>query len=378
MENGQNRIKVSLVIVSALSDYYTVSLMLITVAGLLFRFSGLTVAPLTSDEMSGASLASLSISRIWTSIDSGSVINPPLYYWIQHFLLMPGKTEFSIRFLPALCGVLSIPVTYLLGQEFHSRDVGILAAAILAVSPYHLSLSQYGAPYSMMLLISLISLIFFVRMIKTGSGAVGAYFGFFSGLSLWVTYYSVVLTFALVLFELLERRKQSLEVSDETRPLNVAAIIFLVTIMPLSSLIRDIAKIPGFMSFQGNPLGSAMALESLNRIFTLNEPLTIVTMILLVIGIEGLFRYDIRLCRLHLFMMIVPAVLGIVLSYWIAFEPQYALLILPSVCIGAACSYTVAYLLLSSWIKVSRLQVLILFLLLFGIMSLPLIGALKI
>jgi asparagine N-glycosylation enzyme membrane subunit Stt3 len=291
---------------------------------------------------------------------------------------MPGKTEFSIRFLPALCGVLSIPVTYLLGQEFHSREVGILAAAILAISPYHISLSQYGTPYSMMLLISLISLIFFVRMIKTGSGAAGAYFGLFSGLSLWVTYYSVVLTFSLVLFELLERRKQSLQGSDETRALNVAVIIFLVTIMPLSSLIRDLAMIPGFMSFLGNPLGSATALESLNRIFNLNEPLTIVTMILLVIGIEGLFRYDIRLCRLHLFMMIVPAVLGIVLSYWIAFEPQYALLILPSVCIGAACSYTVAYLLLSSWIKVSRLQVLILFLLLFGVMSLPLIGALEI
>jgi hypothetical protein len=103
----------------------------------------------------------------------------------------------------------------------------------------------------------------------------------------------------------------------------------------------------------------------------------IVTMIMLAIGIKGLFRYDPRLCRLQLFMMIVPAVLGIVLSYWIALEPEYALLILPTVCIGAACSYTVAYLHLSRWIKVSRLQMLILFLLLFGVMNLSLISTLK-
>lgn len=374
IENRQNRIKETrLVILSALNDHYTVLLMLITATGLFFRFSGLAGAPLTSDEMAGASLSSLSISKIWASIDNGSVINPPLYYWVQHFLLMPGKTEFSIRFLPALCGTLSIPVTYHLGREFHSRDVGILAAAILAITPFHISCSQYGAPYSMLLLISQVSLFFFIQMIKTGSGAAGAYFGLFSGLAFWVTFYSVVLTFSLVLFELVERRRQSLRVSGENQALNVGAIFFLVIIMPLSSLIRDLAKFPGFVSFQGNPLGDAVALESLNRIYTLNEPLTIATMILLVIGIAGLFRYDAQLCRLLLFMMIVPSVLGIVLSYWIAFEPQYVLLVLPAVCIGAACSYTVVYLLLSRWIKVSRLQVLVLFLLLFGAMSLPVV-----
>ena len=219
MENSQNRIKeISSVFTSALRDHYTVLLMLITAAGLFFRFSGLAAAPLTSDEMAGASLASLSISQIWASIDNGSVINPPLYYWVQHFLLIPGKTEFSVRFLPALCGVLSIPVTYLLGQEFHSRDVGILAAAILAISPYHISCSQYGAPYSMMLLISLVSLIFFVQVIKTGNGSAGAYFGLFSGLAFWVTYYSAILTFSLLLFELVERRKQPLQVSSGEIP----------------------------------------------------------------------------------------------------------------------------------------------------------------
>jgi mannosyltransferase len=374
MENSHNKTKeVRLVIVSALSDHYTVLLTLITAAGLFLRFSGLVTVPLTSDEMTGASLASLSVSRIWTSIGSGSGIHPPMYYWIQHFLLMPGKTEFSIRFLPALCGTLSIPVTYLLGQEFHIRDVGTLAAAIIAISPYHISCSQYGAPYSMMLLISLVSLVFFVQAIKTDSGAAGAYFGLFSGLAFWVTFYSVILTFSLVLFELVERRKRLLQGFGENRALYMGAIFFLFVTLPLPGLVRDLAKIPGFMSLHGNPVGGAVVLESFNQFYVLNEPLMVVTMILLVIGIAGLFRYEANLCRLLFFMMIVPVALGMILSYWIAFEPQYALLFLPAVCIGAAFSYTVVYLLLSRWIMVSRLQLLVLFLFLFGAMSLPLV-----
>jgi mannosyltransferase len=370
MENSQNRGKdVSLVITSTLSDNYTVLLMLITATGLLFRFSGIGGSPLTSEEIAGASLARLSISQIWASIDRGSVFNPPLYFWVQHFLLIPGKTEFFIRFLSALCGTLSIPVTYLLGQEFHSRDVGILAAAILAVSPYHISCSQYGAPYSMMLLITLISIIFFVQLIRTSNSAAGAYFGLFSGLSFWVTYYSIILTFSLVLFEFVERRRHSFQASGETRALNVGAIFFLVIITPLSSLIRDQAKIQGIMSLHRNPLGAGAALESLNQVFTLNEPLMIMTIILLIIGIVGLFRYDSQLFSLLLFMMVVPASLVIFMSYWITFETQCILLVLPAVCIGAACSYTVFYLFLSRWIKVSRLLVLVLFLLLFGAMS---------
>ncbi|MDQ1251061.1 MAG: hypothetical protein QG646_130, partial [Euryarchaeota archaeon] len=94
MENSQNRIKeVSFVIISALRDHYTVLIMLITAAGFFFRFSRLSTTPLTSDEMNSVSLSSLSITQIWTSIDKGSIFNPPLYYWIQHFFLMPGKTE---------------------------------------------------------------------------------------------------------------------------------------------------------------------------------------------------------------------------------------------------------------------------------------------
>jgi|GEM_PF-3129224 len=363
--------KVSSDIISVLCDHYIFLLMFITATGLFLRFSGLNVTPLTSGEMAVTSFSRLPVPHIQATIENGSILHPPFYYWIQHFFFMFGVTEFSIRFLPALCGTLSIPVTYLLGKEFHSKDTEILAAAIITISPYHIFCSQDGTPYSMMLLIILVSLVFFVHMIKADSSASGACFGFFSGLAFWVMYYSIILTFSLLLFELVERKMDFRKRFGENRALYMGIMFFLFVIIPLPGLIHDLEKVPALMSFHRTPVG--WVLESLNQFYVLNKPLMIVTMILLLIGIAGLFRYNAQLFSLLLFMMIVPAVLGMVLSYWIPFEPQYALLVLPAVCTGAGFSYAVIYSLLSRWIMVSRLKVLVIFLLLFCALSLPLV-----
>ena len=43
--------------------------------------------------------------------------NPPLFYWIEHIMLMLGNNEVILRFIPALCGVLTIPVMYCVGKD---------------------------------------------------------------------------------------------------------------------------------------------------------------------------------------------------------------------------------------------------------------------
>ena len=225
----------------------------------------------------------------------------------------------------------------------------------------------------MMLLTSLIAIVVFVQAIKTDNGAAWAYFGIFSGLAIWITFYSVVLTFSFVLFALVERRRRLLRGFDDNRALCVGAIFFLIVIMPLAGMVRELAGIHGFMGVHGNAVGGAVVLESFNLFSQPNAFLMGVSMILLAIGIAGLFRYDARLCSLLLFMIAVPIALGVILSFHIAFEPPYVLLVLPAACVGAAFSCTVVYNLLSRWIMVSRLQVLVGFLLLFAALNLPMV-----
>ena len=54
--------------------------------------------------------------------------NPPLYwimlhYWMNFF----GNSEVAIRSLSAIFGILAIWITYLVGRELVSRNIGLLA-----------------------------------------------------------------------------------------------------------------------------------------------------------------------------------------------------------------------------------------------------------
>lgn len=360
-------------IISALCDPYILLLIFITATGLFLRFSDLNATPLTSDEMAVNSLSRLPVLHIQTTIEHGPIHHPPFYYWTQHFFLGFGETKYSIRFLSALCGTFSVPVIYLLGKKFHSKDTGILAAAIFAISPYQIFCSQDGTPYSMMLLIISISLIFFINVIKADSSSSGACFGFLTGLASWVMYYSIILTLSLFLFEFVERKNDFRQKFGDNRALYMGIIFFLFVIIPIPGLVHDFKQIPGFMSFHGISFGWPIILEAFRQSYIINKLFMIITMLLLVIGSAGLYRYDKQLFSLLLFIIFVPTALGLILSCWIPINPQYALLILPAVYLGASFSYTIIYSFLSRWFKISRLKLLIIFLFIFYTLSLPLI-----
>lgn len=82
--------------------------------------------------------------------------HPPLYFVLAHWWmqLFPTNTEYvslwAARSLPALFGVAAIPATYALGfLAFRSHFVAQLAAAMLAVSPFGIFLTQEARHYAL-------------------------------------------------------------------------------------------------------------------------------------------------------------------------------------------------------------------------------------
>ncbi|MEH2160690.1 MAG: glycosyltransferase [Nostoc sp.] len=82
--------------------------------------------------------------------------HPPLYFvlahlWMKLFPSVGGLVSlFGARSLPAIIGAASIPCIYVLGKvAFRSSLVGHLAAAMMAVSPYGIFLSQEARHYSL-------------------------------------------------------------------------------------------------------------------------------------------------------------------------------------------------------------------------------------
>src|SRR3954465_433426 len=91
-------------------------------------------------------------------------LTPPLYYvlawpWAHVF----GTGEAALRSFSALIGIAVVPVAYLAGREAVSRTAGVVTAALVAFNPLLVWYSQEARPYSLLVLLSALSLLFFLR-----------------------------------------------------------------------------------------------------------------------------------------------------------------------------------------------------------------------
>lgn len=70
---------------------------------------------------------------------------PILHYWLQvaSFSVF-GITEWSVRLMPALAGVLGCVLTYVAGTLLYGRHTGRLAALMLATNPLYFLSSRYA------------------------------------------------------------------------------------------------------------------------------------------------------------------------------------------------------------------------------------------
>ena len=119
-------------------------------------------------------------------------------------MLIFGNSEVVLRFIPALLGVLTIPLIYLVGKEFMDRNTGIIAAAAFAFSPFLIFYSQEARAYSMMLFFVTFSMVFYFRALKSNDLTNWALFGILSALAFWSHFYALVIIGALVLYALYE------------------------------------------------------------------------------------------------------------------------------------------------------------------------------
>jgi mannosyltransferase len=147
---------------------YLLGLLAIFLAGLALRLYGLGSESLWWDEVYAISTMSspgpLEILRL-SSTDN----NPPLFYLIEHYwMLLAGDSAFAVRLPSAVAGALAIPVMYGVGKLLFDRSAGLLAALILALSAYQVRYSQEARAYELMVLLTLLSFYFFVKLLKDG------------------------------------------------------------------------------------------------------------------------------------------------------------------------------------------------------------------
>jgi len=122
--------------------------------------------------------------------------NMSLYYLLLRYWLHFGGSEFFVRSLSVLFAVASVPAIYLLGRRLFDSRVGLIAAALLAVNAYHVQYSQDARSYSLMVLLCLLSSLYFLRGLSEPSRRNRAAYILSSTLAVYAQFFSGLLVIA--------------------------------------------------------------------------------------------------------------------------------------------------------------------------------------
>ena len=124
-------------------------LLLIVLAGIALRIYRLDAQSFWYDEGNSARIAERSLQLIIAG--AAGDIHPPLYYIALHYWrALFGESEFALRMLSVLCGVGLLIFTYLLARRLFTPRAGLIAAALVALSPFAVYYSQEARMYVML------------------------------------------------------------------------------------------------------------------------------------------------------------------------------------------------------------------------------------
>ncbi|MCK9278517.1 MAG: glycosyltransferase family 39 protein [Methanoculleus sp.] len=329
-------------VASVKTSRYLQALIGLTLVGFLLRFYNLGWNSLWLDEASTLTFARQSLIGIWEST-AGGEFNPPLFYWLEHGMLLFGESEFVLRLLPALLGVLTIPAIYIIGKEFRDKNVGLIAAALLTFSPFHIFYSQEARAYAPMLFFFSLALLFYVRASRSNEVRSWVLFGVFSAVAFWMHFYAVVPVAVLILHALLTRAGEFRHDIRSAKNLTLSVIAFVVASLPLLIVTVNLFLVRTSSAPTFGIQGLDVIYQTLRQVSGFSDLLMAAFMVLFLIGVAYTWREDRNGALLLIFMMVLPLAASLVLSSRMPMIPRYLIYLLPVYFIGIASAYPGLY-----------------------------------
>lgn len=140
-------------------------LSLIVLLGFALRIYRLDQQSLWWDELYTVASSVLSLPELFENLFDDRV-HLPLYFLLMQAWAEIGREEFIVRYFSVLCGVLTLPLIYQTGRLLAGRQVGWLAAVLLAISPFHVWYSQEARMYTFLALNALAANYFLLRLLR--------------------------------------------------------------------------------------------------------------------------------------------------------------------------------------------------------------------
>lgn len=183
------------------------------------RLARLCFQPLWWDEGWSLYFAMTSVGSMLklTAVD----IHPPFYYLLLHVWTgLFGSSALSVRLLSVLIGTATVPLLYCTGRQLLGKSAGLLAAFLLAVSPFHIYYSQEVRMYGLVTFLGLAAFYFAQRWEWDASaGWWGVCLGYVlsATAALLTQYYAAFLLLALNISALIRWRRNRARVGGDAR-----------------------------------------------------------------------------------------------------------------------------------------------------------------
>lgn len=92
-------------------------------------------------------------------------VHLPLYPLVLHFWCkIFSFSDYALRAFSAVCGVITVIVSYFVGKELKYKNTGLICASIFAVNGFLIFYSQEVRLYSFLMLLSTVNLLFLLRV----------------------------------------------------------------------------------------------------------------------------------------------------------------------------------------------------------------------
>ncbi len=257
--------------------------------------------------------------------------NPPLNVWLTIPFYALYKSEFTLRLIPALAGIATVPAVYYLGKVWRNSTIGLAAAALIAFSPLHIYYSQEARAYSLVTFLSVLMLWSFLTARKTNEYKWWILTAIFSALALWTHYYVLILIGVIYAYALYEAGIPGKEfrVKEKLKRVLPSIVIFIWLTLPIT-------LVGYYLATKRFSAGAVFGLTGFNVVINLlwnfgnyTNWIAVIFVALFCIGIYSIHKQDSSKSFFLLFLVTVSCGASILLSYKIPIVSRYLLFLLP-------------------------------------------------
>ncbi len=274
-------------------------------------------------------------------------IHPPTYYYLLRGALLLGQSEFIVRFVSFIPGVLSIPLAYVIGKRLLSNSAALIATFLVSISPILIWHAQDARMYSQLVFGCLLMVYMYLRALEKNDWKFWAGYILAALLALYTQLYAILLVGTLGLHFLLFHRRFITRWFVTNLVLGLAYLPWIIIMigMPeekiggrqISALFRlpynYFAFINGYSLGPPIPQLRSLSLDVLAPYRVLIAPIFLISALLFVMGVDRLRRESLDKLTLLLGWVFLPVLIAVIIPYLhpsMTFNVRYVLFSVPA------------------------------------------------